>query len=308
MDVASHNCKYCYARSLLGFRDLWHPNDPSIADINKIEKKIKTLKKGSVVRLGGMTDCFQPCEEEHRVTYRTIQLLNKFGIHYLIVTKSNLVATDEYISILDKSLAHIQITVTSTDDETALKYEQAVPSSLRIKAIEKLSDAGFDVAIRISPFIPEYIDFNKLNKIKYNKVIVEFLRVNSFIRRTFNLDYTQYTHKEGGYSHLPLELKKRLIDNFKGFEQVSVCEDCTEAYNYWKTHVNFNPSDCCNLRLCAEQTNYIGNLKLLNNYKIGFLSSQKDHPKTLEKIGKWLETINDDALFLGFKAKLKINF
>jgi hypothetical protein len=33
------------------------------------------------------------------------------------VTKSDLVATDEYIEVLDKDLAHIQITITSTDDE-----------------------------------------------------------------------------------------------------------------------------------------------------------------------------------------------
>ena len=33
-----HDCKYCYAKSLLGFRYLWHPDNPSVADINKIEK------------------------------------------------------------------------------------------------------------------------------------------------------------------------------------------------------------------------------------------------------------------------------
>ena len=54
-----HDCKYCYAKSLLSFRGLWNPYDPSVADINKIEKKIKTLTKGTIVRLGGMTDCFQ---------------------------------------------------------------------------------------------------------------------------------------------------------------------------------------------------------------------------------------------------------
>lgn len=299
-----HDCKYCYAKSLLGFRDLWHPEDPSVADINKIEKKMKTLEKGTVLRLGGMTDCFQPCEVKHKVTYKTIQLLNKYGIHYLIVTKSNLIASDEYMKILDKNLAHIQITVTSTDDKTALTYEQATVSSERIKAIEKLSANGFDVAIRVSPFIPEYIDFDILNKVKCKKVIVEFLRVNGFIKRTFDLDYSQYTHKEGGYYHLPLETKKKLISKINGFEQISVCEDCTEAYNYWKTHVNYNPSDCCNLSFNSEKANYIGNLKLLNNHKMGFLSSQKSHPNTISKITEWLETVDDDTCIVsGFQSK-----
>ena len=133
-----HDCSYCYAKSLLNFRDLWNNTSPSVADITKIESKIKTLKRGTILRLGGMTDCFQPCEKQFKVTYKTIQLLNKYGIHYLIVTKSDLVASDEYVNIMDKTLAHIQITITSTDDNLALTYEKATPSSKRIIAIEKL--------------------------------------------------------------------------------------------------------------------------------------------------------------------------
>lgn len=54
----SHNCDYCYAKSLLDFRGLWNPLNPRVADINKIEKQINKIAPGSVVRLGGMTDCF----------------------------------------------------------------------------------------------------------------------------------------------------------------------------------------------------------------------------------------------------------
>ena len=72
-----HNCKYCYAKSLLSFRNLWDNENPSVADIKKIENKIKKLPKGMIVRLGGMTDCFQPIELQHKVTYETIKLLNK---------------------------------------------------------------------------------------------------------------------------------------------------------------------------------------------------------------------------------------
>ena len=36
----SHNCKYCYAKSLLDFRKMWNPDEPAIADINKIKRKI----------------------------------------------------------------------------------------------------------------------------------------------------------------------------------------------------------------------------------------------------------------------------
>ena len=160
-----HDCSYCYAKSLLSFRNLWKPNDPSVAPLDKIERVIKKLPKGSIVRLGGMTDCFQPCETQYRVTYETIKLLNKYGVGYLIVTKSHLVGEDEYIEVMDKGLAHIQITVTTLDDELSVQYEKASVPSQRTKALLRLQKAGFDVAIRLSPLMEEYMDFDKLNSL-----------------------------------------------------------------------------------------------------------------------------------------------
>lgn len=70
-----HDCNYCYAKSLLSFRNLWNPQNPSVAYIEDIKKAIRKLPR-KVIRLGGMTDCFQPMEKIHRVTYKTIKMLN----------------------------------------------------------------------------------------------------------------------------------------------------------------------------------------------------------------------------------------
>lgn len=247
-----HDCKYCYAKSLLSFRKMWNPNDVAVADIDAIRGTIKKIKKEGLihtVRLGGMTDCFQPSERKYRVTYEVIKALNEARISYLIVTKSDIVADDEYMAIMDKDLAHIQITVTTTDDALSATYEKATLPSYRIKAIEKLQAAGFDVALRLSPFIDEYIDYNILNSVKCDKIQVEFLRVNTWIEKWFEIDYTDYTVKQSGYKHMPLEKKKELIKKIGGnFKEISVCEDESEAYDYWKNHFNPNPDDCCNLR------------------------------------------------------------
>lgn len=249
----SHDCKYCYAKSLLNFRKLWNPTSPAIADIVKIRKQIDKIASGKcgkikAIRLGGMTDCFQPIEATNHVTFETLKYLNEKRVPYLIVTKSDLVATDEYMSILDKDLAHIQITVTTTDDDLSLSYEKAVVPSRRIKAIEKLQENGFDVALRLSPYIPEFVDLSVLNNVKCDKIQVEFLRVNCWIKKWFDIDYTPYTVKQSGYLHRTLEDKKELIKGITGFKFISVCEDETEAYEYWKNHFNPNPDDCCNLR------------------------------------------------------------
>ena len=253
----SHDCKYCYAKSLLDFRKFWNPKDPKVADIGKIEKQIKKIADGKcgnirAIRLGGMTDCFQPIEEKHHVTYETLKLLKKYNVHYLIVTKSDLVASDEYMKVLDKELAHIQITVTTTDDDLSMTYEKAVPPSKRIAAIEKLQAAGFDVALRLSPFIPEFVDMGILNQVKCDKIQVEFLRVNSWIKKWFDIDYTPYTVKQSGYLHRTLEDKREHMKWIWGFKEVSVCEDESEAYEFWKKNVNHNPEDCCNLRINKE--------------------------------------------------------
>ena len=247
----SHDCKYCYAKSLLEFRGLWHPDHPAVTDTLKIKRVLKNAHTGDILRLGGMTDCFQPIEKIYRATYNAIKMLNRRGIGYLIVTKSAMVADDEYLEILNKDLAHIQITVTTTSDELYREkdYEKASLPSDRIKAILKLQDAGYDVALRLSPFIPEFVDLEYLKSLGIQKGLVEFLRVNHWIKQWFDIDYSKYTLKQSGYNHLPLWAKVHYMEQIKDcFDEITVCEDESGAYEYFKNNINHNPEDCCNLR------------------------------------------------------------
>ena len=146
-----HDCNYCYARSLLSFRGLWNPQNPSVANLKEIEKVIKKIPKGKIVRT----------------------LDDKF--------------------YLEKN------------------YEKASLPSNRIKAILKLQDAGFDIAIRLSPLINEYMDFDKLNSLGIKKALVEFLRVNHWIEKTFKgINYSDYKLKQSGYRFLRLDKKKEI--------------------------------------------------------------------------------------------------
>jgi len=251
-----HDCKFCYAKSLLDFRKLWHPDNPSVANIKKIERKLNHVEAGTVLRLGGMTDCFQPCESKYNVTYETIKLLNERRIHYLIVTKSHLVSTEKYMNVFDKDLAHIQLTVTNTDDKKALEYERASLSSKRLEAWKKLSHYGFDACLRLSPYLKGSIDLDyvKLFATDGSKVLVEFLRTNHWIEQWFKdyADLSQHTLKSGGYNHLPLKVKIEQLEEIKQalpMCRVSVCEDVPDHYDYWRLNNNPNKDDCCNLHL-----------------------------------------------------------
>ena len=244
-----HDCLYCYSKSILNFRGLWDAKNPSIANINKIRDQIRLLPTDEVVKLGGMTDCFQPIERKMKVTYQTIQLLNKCKIHHLIVTKSSLVSSDEYLKIYDPEFSHFQITITATNDTEGLKYENATATSERIKSIEKLKRKGFDVSVRLSPFIESHIDYKVINSIKCDKILIEFLKVNHWIKKWFNIDYSEYSLKYGGYEHLQLSKKIELVSKITGFNQVSVGEYVAEHHEYFKENVNYNKFDCCNLTI-----------------------------------------------------------
>ena len=243
-----HDCKYCYAKSLLSFRGLWKPDNPSVAEVDYILRKLKKVRPGTVLRLGGMTDCFQPMEKKYRATYQLIKMLNARKIEYLIVTKSDMVAEPMYRAVLDPGLAHIQITVTSTSDKPNILGERATPISKRVEAIESLSKAGFDVCLRVSPYMPELFDMKALNRVKADKCLVEFLRVNHWIEKWLGGGkFATWTEKSGGYKHLPLSVKKACLEDFQ-FKEMSVCEDVPEHYEYFRNNFNANPNDRCNLR------------------------------------------------------------
>lgn len=241
-----HDCQYCYARSLLDFRGLWHPTEPSCADPDKVRKRLDKIPARSFLRLGGMTDPFQPIESQHYLTEWLINECNERGIKYLIVTKSATVADCKAIS---PELGHVQVSVTSTGDKAPEGFEFASDPSDRLMAAQRLQERGIDVQLRLSPFIPSYFDMDVILESPVEKVLVEFLRVNTFIKRNFpSMDFTPWTVKSGGYQHLPLVMKLKMLEPLIGCKRLTVCEDHPEHYEYFKENINANPIDCCDLK------------------------------------------------------------
>lgn len=244
-----HDCDYCYAKDMMiNHGEEWNTKNPKYVDLQRVDNKLKRIKPGTILRLGGMTDCFQPIELQRRITLETIKLMNKYGIGYLIVTKSHHVADKEYLSILNPDLAHIQITTTTFDEKLCAKHEKASPPSKRVKAIETLQSLGFDTFFRLSPYINGWIDFERLNSVKCDKILVEFLRVNSTIAKRFNVNPDDFPVREAGYWHYSLDHKLEVLSKITGFKEISVCDDNSEHYEYFRDHFNPNPKDCCNLR------------------------------------------------------------
>lgn len=246
-----YDCKYCYSKQLLDFRGLWHPDDVSVAPLKEIAKVVSwKLREGDVVRLGGMTDCLQPIEGIYRNTYKTIRYLNRRKVHYLIVTKSNLLLREDYIDVMNKKYAHIQVSVPSTDDEVLNATDNAPSFEVRKEVIEKLYDNGFDVSLRLSPFLFDTCDYDLINEINVDKCLVEFLRIKPSMFKLMEgyINPEDYKHKEGGYRHLSLDKKLHELAQLD-FKELTVCDDVQEHYDYFKENFNYNADDCCNLLL-----------------------------------------------------------
>ena len=119
-----HNCSYCYARYLLDFRGNWNNESPAIADRKEVLKTLDTIPEGSFLRLGGMTDPFQPIESQYHHTEWLIGELNDRKINYLIVTKGSSVADCKEISPI---YGHVQMSITHTHEPPIKDFEFASP-------------------------------------------------------------------------------------------------------------------------------------------------------------------------------------
>ena len=249
MGVCSHLCSYCYAAGQNMRYDRNKIEDIKIANLDEVKKKfytaLETNKKVTgeaecirhhyPIRVGTQTDAFQLAEEKYGITYKFIdEIMNKYNYPYLICTKNKRVADDKYMKLYEKGNGNVafQFTLSTLNQDYLDKIERGASTAIeRLKAMKKLSDAGYRVICRISPYIPEYMnDLEELCKQLSNHgckhVISELLRVtpiiNNVMKAECNYDVIElYKSKgvkmTGGYYRYPLEDKIKIQKQLKEY-------------------------------------------------------------------------------------------
>lgn len=168
----SHNCTYCYAKAELTVHGYWNNPIPVPVDLNEIRKIFYTVfetqkpsKWRSIMerkvpfRVGCMSDSFMWMDTKYKITQEFLKILDFYEYPYTIITRSDLVARDDYMALLRKDLCSIQFSIASTNDGLNKQIEPGAPSAKRrLVAIKKLADAGFWTAVRINPMFPIYPD------------------------------------------------------------------------------------------------------------------------------------------------------
>ncbi len=275
----SHNCTYCYARNLLskmGYWDTIRPADPG--QIRKYfenpdsigDRRIRdALRRRVPVRLGGLTDCFQPKERAAKVTLEVLKILSEHQYPHMIVTKSDLVAQKEYTDVLDPELSYIQVTVVSNDKDTTGKIEKgAPPTERRLRTITKLSERGFFVAGRISPIIPNVTTYETeemigmLRKHGAEHVLIEFFRGNKSmveeVENKLQINIFDKMYKRGYYYRFnrkdKLNFYKRAKDIVERQDMsFSICSDGDPIHPELNTTHN-----CCGTDSLSNFQNCVG--------------------------------------------------
>jgi DNA repair photolyase len=138
--------------------DVWN-TFYTVFETDRRSKWRNILEKRIPIRIGSMSDSFMFMDKKYKVTQELLKLLNFYNYPYIIFTRSDLIAHDEYLSLLNEDLCSIQMSIASTNDKMNKLIEPGTPSSKRrLKALEKLQRGGFWTTVRLNPFFPIFPD------------------------------------------------------------------------------------------------------------------------------------------------------
>lgn len=259
------------------------------------------------LHLGGMSDPFQPREFKHKLTYKVIELSNKYNYPLIISTKqSNL--PDEYFKILNPNIHAFQISLIGTDDKWIRKFELLTPTPTeRINFIKKLKNLGFWVSIRIQPLIDvqqaknvvmqcsEYVDYITVEHLKiYNRKDIK-----EKIIGIANIDLSDYKYTGKKY-----ELNKaHKLKNINELKRISKCPiGCGDN----DLHEYSDTNNCCGVD--TMNNNFSNWLKYNSTYinKTGDNSQWYPTSDLPQKMDSYMKLL-DDKKYKSLVDKYLIN-
>lgn len=159
-----HGCIYCYARNTHEFWGYSAGLDFERKILVKkeaprlLEKFItrKSWQAHSIV-MSGNTDCYQPAEQEFKLTRQCLEVFLKYKHPVGIITKNALVLRDlDLLKELAKdNLIAVNVSITSLSETTRRILEPRTATiKKRLETVQVLSDNGIPVNVMMAPIIP----------------------------------------------------------------------------------------------------------------------------------------------------------
>ena len=257
------NCAYCYLQGTL--RLLPTKKKPMIKELKKVRRHLTaflniSLNEPELLNTGELCDSLMYEKTEYSITKTLIPLfedqkINRSKHKILLLSKSDKV--EELLKL--KNHSHVVTSFSINTNQVARKWEKgaATPTN-RIKAASTLSEAGFEVRIRIDPIIPypktkwkqQYRSLiDKIFKtLEPSRITLGSLRgLSTTIRMTYDKSWTKYLKEKSKWGLRPpstirLQAYKNLIahlDKEYEYRKVALCKETIEMWNKlnlnWKT-------------------------------------------------------------------------
>lgn len=159
-----HGCSYCYARPT---HEYWgYSGGVDFENIVLVKKDAAELLRkkfqsrswtGEGIMLSGNTDCYQPIERKLGITRQLLQVCLEHRNPVGIITKNTLVTRDLdlLVELSKHNLVQVIFSITTLDDGLRRILEPRTSAvASKLKAIEKLAEAGVRVGVMMAPIIP----------------------------------------------------------------------------------------------------------------------------------------------------------
>lgn len=154
----SHGCIYCDSRSTCyqmnhDFEDIEVKRNA----IQLLEQALKHKRKRCMIGTGSMTDPYIPLELEERSVRKALELIERYGFGFTVITKSDRILRDLDLlkRINDKTKCVVQMTLTTYDEDLCRKIEPGVcTTARRAETLKILHEAGIPTVVWLSPILP----------------------------------------------------------------------------------------------------------------------------------------------------------
>lgn len=154
----THGCIYCDARSTC--YQMSHAFEDVEVKINApelLKNALSRKRSRCMIGTGAMSDPYQHCEKDLRLTRRCLEIIEKLGFGLAIQTKSDMILRDLDLlkSINKKAKCVVEMTLTTFDDKLCRILEPAVcVTSRRVEVLNIMRDEGIPTVVWLTPFLP----------------------------------------------------------------------------------------------------------------------------------------------------------
>ena len=154
----THGCIYCDSRSTCyqmdhDFEDVEvKRNAPEL-----LEAALRRKRSRCMIGTGSMCDPYLPVENSEHLTRRCLELIERYGFGFSVITKSDLLLRDLDLmkKINEKTKCVVQMTLTTFDEDLCRILEPNVcTTARRAEVLRILRDEGIPTVVWLSPILP----------------------------------------------------------------------------------------------------------------------------------------------------------